>query len=646
MGRINILQPGVFNMISAGEVVERPASVVKELVENSIDAGATDISVTVAEGGTRLIRVSDNGTGILKEDMRTAFLPHATSKLAEISDLDTIATLGFRGEALASIASVSRVTMVSHADGAETGCKIVLEAGKVTEESADSRAKGTSVTVEDLFFNTPARLKFLKKASTELGYIADTVEKIVLANPSLRITLESEKGVVLEHAGGDLRDAIASVYPNLDISRFIAVDRTASSGVRVTGYISEVDYTSPTRSRQTVIVNGRVVSSDTVSAAVDKAYADFLVKRTYPMYVLDVVVPFEEVDVNVHPAKSEVRFRNKNAVFGAVFRAVDEALKGAFCETEHGFAPRTAASDAAFPVYEQQAIDTAALYAPQGTYSPYGEVDTAAPAGGISRADEPFDLSSLRGFGGVSHTPVIRRNNVAQSAVGAYSDELSRGLAAEDRYMFAFSETDDEDLANSLNNRFRLFDGAVVGQVFDTYLIVERANVVYVIDQHAAHERILFDKLSASLSSEYSQTLLIPHKLRLSGAEGEYFEKMMPVLNGMGFSIEKNAGNFIVYAVPEPVVRMDFNRFLAELFSHMLDDGELKLADLVKEVVCRDACRAAIKGGEHLTKRQIEFVLSNLIDKNGDLPQKCPHGRPAVVALTKRDFEKMFLRIV
>ena len=506
--------------------------------------------------------------------------------------------------------------------------------------------KGTSVTVEDLFFNTPARLKFLKKASTELGYIADTVEKIVLANPSLRITLESEKGVVLEHAGGDLRDAIASVYPNLDISRFIAADRTASSGVRVTGYISEVDYTSPTRSRQTVIVNGRVVSSDTVSAAVDKAYADFLVKRTYPMYVLDVVVPFEEVDVNVHPAKSEVRFRNKNAVFGAVFRAVDEALKGAFCETKHGFAPRTAASDAAFPAYEQQALDTAALYAPQGTYSPYGEVDTAAPTGGISRADEPFDLSSLRGFGGVSHTPVIRRNNVAQNAVGAYSDELSRGLAAEDRYMFAFSETDDEDLANSLNNRFRLFDGAVVGQVFDTYLIVERANVVYVIDQHAAHERILFDKLSASLSSEYSQTLLIPHTLRLSGAEGEYFEKMMPVLNGMGFSIEKNAGNFIVYAVPEPVVRMDFNRFLAELFSHMLDDGELKLADLVKEVVCRDACRAAIKGGEHLTKRQIEFVLSNLIDKNGDLPQKCPHGRPAVVALTKRDFEKMFLRIV
>ena len=208
------------------------------------------------------------------------------------------------------------------------------------------------------------------------------------------------------------------------------------------------------------------------------------------------------------------------------------------------------------------------------------------------------------------------------------------------------SEPDDTDLANSLNNKFRLFDGTVVGQVFDTYLIVERANVVYVIDQHAAHERILYEKLSASLSSEYSQLLLIPHKLRLSGEEGEYFEKIMPSLNAMGFSIEKNPGNFMVYAVPAPVVRMDFNRFLTELFSHMLDDGEVKMTDLLKDVICRDACRAAIKGGEHLTKRQIEYVLSNLIDEEGDLPQKCPHGRPAVVALTKRDFEKMFMRIV
>lgn len=647
MGRINLLGPGVFNMISAGEVVERPSSVVKELVENSIDAGATEISVFIEDGGIRRISVSDNGSGILKDDMRAAFLPHATSKLCEIADLDTIATLGFRGEALASIASVSEVTLVSRADGADAARKIRLEAGKVTEESEDSRAKGTSVTVENLFFNTPARLKFLKKASTEQGYVEDAVEKIVLANPSLKITLTSEKGVLLAHDGGNLADAMADVYPHLDMSRFIAVDRVSSSGVRVSGYVSAVDYTAPTRSRQTVIVNGRVVENDTVSAAVDKAYRDYLVKRTFPMYVLDVIVPFDEVDVNVHPAKAEVRFRNKNAVFGAVFRAVDEAIKASFGSEKHGFSPvSTGLADAA-ATYEQTAIDTAALFGdmPENTSS-----DRLGAKENPVR-DLPFNLGSLRGIG------VSRAGRAAEKRIPSYEIDgahLYGGTPADgkdDLYDAAYalskiSEDEDKDFANSSNTRFRLFDGEVVGQVFDTYLIVERADVVYVIDQHAAHERVLYDKLSASLSSEFSQSLLIPYKLRLSGAEEEYFDKIVPALNDMGFAIEKKPGSYLVYAVPEPVVRMNIEKFVAALFENMLDDGELKLTDLLKDVVCRDACRAAIKGGEHLSRRQIEYVLSNLIDEEGNLPQKCPHGRPAVVALTKRDFEKMFMRVV
>lgn len=647
MGRINLLGPGVFNMISAGEVVERPSSVVKELVENSIDAGATEISVFIEDGGIRRISVSDNGSGILKDDMRAAFLPHATSKLCEIADLDTIATLGFRGEALASIASVSEVTLVSRADGADAARKIILEAGKVTEESEDSRAKGTSVTVENLFFNTPARLKFLKKASTEQGYVEDAVEKIVLANPSLKITLTSEKGVLLAHDGGNLADAMADVYPHLDMSRFIAVDRVSSSGVRVSGYVSAVDYTAPTRSRQTVIVNGRVVENDTVSAAVDKAYRDYLVKRTFPMYVLDVIVPFDEVDVNVHPAKAEVRFRNKNAVFGAVFRAVDEAIKASFGSEKHGFSPVSTGSADAASTYEQTAIDTAALFGdmPENTSS-----DRLGAKENPVR-DLPFNLGSLRGIG------VSRAGRAAEKRIPSYEIDgahLYGGTPADgkdDLYDDAYalskiSEDEDKDFANSSNTRFRLFDGEVVGQVFDTYLIVERADVVYVIDQHAAHERVLYDKLSASLSSEFSQSLLIPYKLRLSGAEEEYFDKIMPALNDMDFAIEKKPGSYLVYAVPEPVVRMNIEKFVAALFENMLDDGELKLTNLLKDVVCRDACRAAIKGGEHLTRRQIEYVLSNLIDEEGNLPQKCPHGRPAVVALTKRDFEKMFMRVV
>lgn len=543
MGKINVLQPGVFNMISAGEVVERPASVVKELVENSIDAGATEISVTIEEGGIRRITVSDDGTGVLKEDMRAAFLPHATSKLSEITDLDTISTLGFRGEALASIASVSEVTMVSRADGSTEANKLALSGGKVTEECVSSRAKGTSVTVENLFFNTPARLKFLKKPSVEQGYIVDAAEKIVLSNPALRFSLSNEKGVLIEHAGGDLASAMAAVYPNLDMGRFIAVEREASSGIRVRGYISEVDYTAPTRSRQTVIVNGRSVTVDTVSAAVDKAYRDYLVKRTYPMYVLDIVVPFEEVDVNVHPAKTEVRFRNKNAVFGAVFRAVEDALKSSFAEREHGFAPAAetdeteeygvhhAFSRAKTASYEQTAIDTASLYDEAGSVSPYGTV--SADAGGS--AETPFDISSLRMAGSVR---AGFARSASDSSVFPYRGTYGYG-SREDAFINAMSQDTDEDLANSLNNKFRLFDGTVVGQVFDTYLIVERANVVYIIDQHAAHERILYDKLTAELKPEYAQTLLIPHKLRLSGEEREYFEKIMPALNAMGFVIEQ-----------------------------------------------------------------------------------------------------------
>lgn len=476
MGRINLLGPGVFNMISAGEVVERPSSVVKELVENSIDAGATEISVFIEDGGIRRISVSDNGSGILKDDMRAAFLPHATSKLCEIADLDTIATLGFRGEALASIASVSEVTLVSRADGADAARKIRLEAGKVTEESEDSRAKGTSVTVENLFFNTPARLKFLKKASTEQGYVEDAVEKIVLANPSLKITLTSEKGVLLAHDGGNLADAMADVYPHLDMSRFIAVDRVSSSGVRVSGYVSAVDYTAPTRSRQTVIVNGRVVENDTVSAAVDKAYRDYLVKRTFPMYVLDVIVPFDEVDVNVHPAKAEVRFRNKNAVFGAVFRAVDEAIKASFGSEKHGFSPVSTGSADAAATYEQTEIDTAALFGdmPENTSS-----DRLGAKENPVR-DLPFNLGSLRGIG------VSRAGRAAEKRIPSYEIDgahLYGGTPADgkdDLYDDAYalskiSEDEDKDFANSSNTRFRLFDGEVVGQVFDTYLIVERA---------------------------------------------------------------------------------------------------------------------------------------------------------------------------
>lgn len=663
MGKINILQPDVFNMISAGEVVERPASVVKELVENSIDAGATVIDISVAGGGIRRISVSDNGGGIAREDMRTAFLPHATSKLKEISDLDTVSTLGFRGEALASIASVSEVTAVSRSKGSAVATEVRLNAGKVVYEGDNSRAEGTVITVENLFFNTPARLKFLKKPSTEQAYIRETVEKIALANPALRLTLSDENGVIMQNEGGSLIDAIAAVYPSLDAGRLVAVDRISSSGVAVRGYVSEVDYTAPTRARQTAIVNGRVVECETVTAAAEKAYKDFLVKRTYPMFVLDILVPFDEVDVNVHPAKTEVRFRNGNAVFGAVFRAVDEAVQSTLGGRQAGFAPaESTAESVPAPSLspEQIAIDAEAFYAVQDAVgqsektseSPEHAATVSSDDGvslsGLSK--KPLDISSFERLAPYGKRP---RTFAAERPVGSYQvggvkDDSDKNLASSMDSLFVTEAAvrGDEDFANSSSPKFLDFDGVIVGQVFSTYLIVERKDCVYIIDQHAAHERVLYDKLMSSMTAEYSQGLILPYKKRFSGAEEEYLEKLLPSLREMGFDIEKKDGNFYIYAVPAPLVRMDFDKFLGLLFENMLDDGEISIRSLLRETVSREACRAAIKGGETLTRRQIQYVLSNLVDEDGNLPASCPHGRPAVVKLTKKDFEKMFKRIV
>ncbi len=663
MGKINILQPDVFNMISAGEVVERPASVVKELVENSIDAGATVIDISVAGGGIRRISVSDNGGGIAREDMRAAFLPHATSKLKEISDLDTVSTLGFRGEALASIASVSEVTAVSRSKGSAVATEVRMNAGKVVYEGDNSRAEGTVITVENLFFNTPARLKFLKKPSTEQAYIRETVEKIALANPALRLTLSDENGVIMQNEGGSLIDAIAAVYPSLDAGRLVAVDRISSSGVAVRGYVSEVDYTAPTRARQTAIVNGRVVECETVTAAAEKAYKDFLVKRTYPMFVLDILVPFDEVDVNVHPAKTEVRFRNGNAVFGAVFRAVDEAVQSTLGGRQAGFAPaESTAESVPAPSLspEQIAIDAEAFYAVQDAVGQSEKTSespehaaTVSSDDGVSLSGlrkKPLDISSFERLAPYGKRP---RTFAAERPVGSYQvggvkDDSEKNLASSMDSLFVTEAAvrGDEDFANSSSPKFLDFDGVIVGQVFSTYLIVERKDCVYIIDQHAAHERVLYDKLMSSMTAEYSQGLILPYKKRFSGAEEEYLEKLLPSLREMGFDIEKKDGNFYIYAVPAPLVRMDFDKFLGLLFENMLDDGEISIRSLLRETVSREACRAAIKGGETLTRRQIQYVLSNLVDEDGNLPASCPHGRPAVVKLTKKDFEKMFKRIV
>lgn len=639
MSKINILEPNVFNMISAGEVVERPSSVVKELVENSIDAGASEISIYVEDGGLRKILVSDNGIGIDKEDIRNAFLPHATSKLKNIIDLDSLATLGFRGEALASISSVSEVTLTTHSKQQNTSNKIVLSGGKVTFEGEDNRAEGTAISVENLFFNTPARLKFLKKASSELNYIKDIVRMLILANPQLAITLSNEEGILLQNEGGELIDAIYSVYGAKTSDNLLPIVEYDSL-INVSGYISRVDYTKSNRTYQTIIVNGRAVEDQTIQTAVERAYADFLMKRTYPMFVLDIIMPFDEVDCNVHPSKTEVRFRDKHAVFSAVFHAVQNTINASLHDANFGFdvtqndadAPQimvendTLASEIATveqekptEIYTQTSIDTSKLFTGKTMPKNYATYD--------------FAISQNR------------QSSLKESVISTYvTQDFTHNCQQNDDCSVTIEE---ETLQNSDYEEQSVFDGKIIGQIFDTYIVCQRGELVYIIDQHAAHERILYDRILEKFSVEYSQPLLIPYKVTMTGEECEYFEKILPNLIALGFEIEQSTSStYLIKAVPEPVAKVNFSKFFADLFDNMLNENQLTLENLLKDQLCQQACKGAIKGGEALTRSQLERVIRYYVDENGNLPAKCPHGRPAVIAFSAKDIEKLFKRIV
>ena len=632
MAKINLLEPKVFNMLAAGEVVERPSSVVKELVENAIDAGATEVYISIENGGISKIQVSDNGIGIEKDDLRAAFLPHATSKLKNITDLDSLATLGFRGEALASIASVSEVTLISKFRSAEFANKIVLRGGQVSEESIATRTDGTTITVENLFFNTPARLKFLKKPSSEQRFVQDMVKILIFANPQISITLTAENETLISHRGGELVDALYSVYGAKVADNLIPIRPLQDREIKVSGYISKVDYTKPNRTYQTIIVNSRPVEDQTITTAVEKAYAEFLMKRTYPMFVVDIVMPFEDVDSNVHPSKTEVRFRDKNAVFSAVYHAVKDTVENSLQNVKFGFEkPATISEGELDNIFGSESSgqnqQKPALDAPKPTYE-QSRLDTSSLYNLTHRQSFDFRMPETK-------PPTIPKGLKDSTVI---EDEFEKAFAS------SFSVLNEAEEADEPT--YKVFDGKIVGQIFDTYIIVERDELVYIIDQHAAHERILYDKLVDKFSVEHVQSLLVPYKLNLTAEEAEYIEQILVKLAELGFDIRDNGSNFLVYSVPEPVANLSLDKFFASLLKDLHDEKPLKLTNVLREKLCQTACKAAIKGGESLSREQIERVISNYLDENGNLPSQCPHGRPAVVAFTKADIEKMFKRIV
>ncbi len=628
--KINVLDSSIYNLISAGEVVERPASVVKELVENSIDAGAKNVRIEITAGGKTRIKVTDDGAGIEKDDMSNAFLPHATSKIRDKNDLFSIKTLGFRGEALASIAAVSMVSAFSKTDEDDCAHGIELRGGKAEKSFECPGVTGTSITVENLFFATPARLKFLKKDKSEESEITSLVVKTALSNPFVAFTYIADGKTLLKTYGKGLKDAVSNVYNRELAMNFIEFENTYGD-INIKGFISTPTYFKGNRSYQTTIINGRVIENKTVTAAVEKAYEPFLMKRSYPLFVLNITMPFDSLDVNVHPSKSDVRFADNNKIFSFVYNSVQRVLYSyddIKSVPQIEYVPDETHFNSEKPINEGNVASN----------SEYNSSESRSKDNRSNIFDGIFSASSKVSEGGDSFYRMIKnRISVIDNVKSTHEyEKRDEGIQQ------TFLDTDDPSYERS---GFSFdFHGKIIGQVFSTYILVEKDDNLYIIDQHAAHERILYDKLIGA-EGEYSQPLLIPYIYYANAREKDFIEEIIPSLNGIGFDIsEFSDDSFKVSAVPEALTDIDFNEFFACITKDFIR-ADIKDKDLLKEKLMQTACKSAIKGGDALNDMQIDALLKSFASSENK-PLQCPHGRPTVIKFSKTDFEKWFKRIV
>lgn len=618
--KINKLPSEIFNRIAAGEVVESPASIVKELVENAIDAGATEIFVSVKGGGIDYIRVDDNGCGIDYDDIPTAFLPHATSKIKSIDDLETIGTLGFRGEALPSIAAVADVTVVSRTPECEIGGRAVYKGGKLVEHEECGAKLGTTITVEKLFDRIPARKKFLNKPSREETKIAALIERLTLANPDIVFKYDSESKH-FSSSGEGLESAIFAVYGDNTLKNTVKVS-IDEPPISIVGYTCVPTFTKPSKNYQNIIINGRYVESADIVYAVYSVYAPYLMKRQYPLFVLHITMPFDMVDVNVHPSKLQVKFADtvkvKSLVAQAVKHAVMPKLTDAKRLTEEDFVPSAPPPEYGKSHSLKSFFELAAKAPPVQTQS-----DTVC-ANAANTHPENSDDSGIYDIG-------LSDDDVSPQAVNSppqYSDVYK---SAAD-----FSQT----------SQFIPTECKYVGKLFNTYLVLERDELCYFIDQHAAHEKLLYDKLIAEYEQKRlkTQPLMIPFVFDVSPSDAELITESIDMLADCGFGISPFGDyTFSLSYVPFECAGIDLQSFVTDLL--LLVNSREKSPMVLKERLMQAACKAAVKGEiDDLSKTEIDALLAEMTMRNITL--FCPHGRPIAVCFSKKEIEKWFKRIV
>ena len=587
MKKINILPPQIFNLLAAGEVVENPSSIIKECVENSLDAGATQVTVAIKNGGMTEIAITDNGSGVAPSCVEKIFIPHATSKIAQATDLESIQTLGFCGEAMSSIAAVSQVTLTTCTTSEKTGTRIELSSGEVTKRDQIAANIGTQIVVKNLFFNTPARKKFLKPEHVERNNIMQIIQKFILANPEIAFKYTVDGETIYNYLAGDVLSAIQTIY-NREITANLIKVQTPD----ISGYISIPSFSRRNRTYQTTLINNRVVEGGLVAAAVADAYQNYQTAGNFPFYVLNLTIPPDQIDVNVHPRKLEIHFQKPDQVHEQVKTAITEALDKYLHQQSQVFSK---------PNETQRAINK-------------------------------VTSTTLKHFLGTSTTNEVKS---APNILNMFDEKY-------------FPKT---PLPTKKSKPVSTYFN-IIGTIFDCYILLLYNERFIILDQHAAHERLLYDRLRIEVDSGevVTQPLLEPKLVYLTPPELTRIQKLLPDLEKLGFSMEVFGGNCIrVVAAPLAIVTnggldLAVNEVLSELRKV---NSTVKISDVLKERLISAACRAAIKAGQPLAHEQIEFFLKQFRgERTGDYqsPLHCPHGRPILVAYTREQLEKLFSR--
>lgn len=636
MRKIAVLSQNTIDKIAAGEVVERPASVVKELVENAIDAGATAITVEIKEGGISFIRVTDNGGGIPKEQVPLAFLRHATSKITQAEDLLQITSLGFRGEALSSISAVSQMEVITKAPEDFMGVRYVIEGGQEKVLEDVGAPNGTTMLVRNLFFNTPARKKFLKTAMTEAGYVSSYMEQLALSHHNISFKYMVNGQLRLHTSGNaNLKDVIYGIYGR-DITRELLPVQYEVSGLSVSGFIGKPSIARGNRNFENYYINGRYVKSKLLMKAIEEAYKPYMMQHKYPFVCLQYDIHGEDVDVNVHPTKMEVRFKNQSAIYNATYDLITDALAGKEIIPEVSLTPKPAVGEKQAQIKEEKIpvpepfeknriAEEKPVYAPVGLRPASAEPKTESKAEPIN-VNEPIKPTE----------PEIQAKPEEQKKE-AFPKEKQAVEKAEQLELFD----------NRLLSKEARIHHRIIGQLFDTYWLVEYDNKFYIIDQHAAHEKVLYERFLKEFAKKeiLSQMVSPPSLISLNLQESNLLKANLEIFREFGFEISEFGGKeYSIHAVPANIYGVSVQELFIQILDSLDEEHVSKTPDILAERIATAACKAAVKGNNRLSVKEADALIDELLSLEN--PYNCPHGRPTIISMTKYELEKKFKRIV